>query len=189
MGGDVFSEGGHQSTGNEALNDNESDIHGNIQGIFSNHLKEGSNVATSKFKRVKNSRKHRGSGKSKSPVGLERPRKRFREGSDPLDIDRFIFNVNSSPTQNEGCEGSPVEYLTPDLNKQNFVEEDGTRDGLGGVENMDNLVKVPSMNVEFREEVDNTLNFASVLGVVNINEFEDNVVKAINDEGFQSVDK
>ncbi|KAJ0601522.1 putative RNA recognition motif domain, nucleotide-binding alpha-beta plait domain superfamily [Helianthus annuus] len=74
MEGDDFSEGDQQSTVNKVLNDNESDIHGNIQGIFSNHLKEGTNVATAKFKRVKNSRKHRGSGISKSPVGLERPK-------------------------------------------------------------------------------------------------------------------
>ncbi|MFS7955219.1 hypothetical protein Hanom_Chr07g00640071 [Helianthus anomalus] len=55
----------------------------------------------SKKKKRGNFRKKTRFDKSPSPTGLERPKKRSREGDDPFDIDRFIFTVQDAQLAGE----------------------------------------------------------------------------------------
>ncbi|MFS8031649.1 hypothetical protein Hanom_Chr17g01548341 [Helianthus anomalus] len=95
-----------------------------------------------KFKR----RRGRKGSKVKSPVGLERPNKRAREGSDPFDIDRFIGILHNGPYAtgpSNGAEPDPNVFCTPDLNK---VGEQEDSQGFNNTSNLGDPLHNNSVN-------------------------------------------
>ncbi|MFS8033445.1 hypothetical protein Hanom_Chr17g01569671 [Helianthus anomalus] len=109
--------------------------------------------------------------KSPSPSGVERPKKRARDGDGPFDIDRFIFNVQEGQTRLEETERSQ-EVLVP---------EDGVGDSLEDRECANQV------GVDINKEVSQTVGLGNVLGATNMNGYEAPLRKMIGDEGFQSV--
>ena len=125
-------------------------------------------------------------------MGNERPKKRQRDSDDPFDLDRFIFPVNGSPNvtkDKNGSVGSPNEYLTPDLNREVVIEGAIPREVLSHEEVVCNDTGGQRFEEGYKEEVADTIHMAKVLGVSNIENFEGDLEKVINDEGFQSGDK
>ncbi|KAM0067297.1 putative RNA recognition motif domain, nucleotide-binding alpha-beta plait domain superfamily [Helianthus debilis subsp. tardiflorus] len=100
------------------------DIQGNdcnINEVFNKHFMKRNKGVDSKLKRRKNVRRKNNIRNSPSSMGQERPKKRQREGDDLFDVDRFIFAVEGSlkvNKENGDREGSPLEFLTPDLNRE-----------------------------------------------------------------------
>ncbi|PWA39257.1 nucleotide-binding alpha-beta plait domain-containing protein [Artemisia annua] len=129
-------------------------------------------VSAVKSSKRKSYRKKVRAQKSPSPVGLERPKKRARDGEDIFDIDRFIFAVNSEEARKlhgNVDHSNKEDFLTPDLN------------GLGDeVQQADS-----SCNVAM--EVKETVTLGKDLGVEDYDKYADSVEKVIQDEGFQLV--
>ncbi|KAI3705685.1 hypothetical protein L1987_75926 [Smallanthus sonchifolius] len=97
-----------------------------VREVFSKHFKDTTQGKESKKKRGKFSRKKSRGEKSISPSEHDRPKKRSRDEDDPFDVDRFIFNFNegSNGSQNgDQVQGSPINFLTPDLNREVVVED------------------------------------------------------------------
>ncbi|KAI3784547.1 hypothetical protein L1987_43647 [Smallanthus sonchifolius] len=160
-----------------------------VREVFSKHFKDTTQGKESKKKRGKFSRKKSRGEKSVPPSEHDRPKKRSRDGDDPFDVDRFIFNFNEGSNGSQDgdqVQGSPINFLTPDLNRE-VVVEDVNHAGA----HVDSGPETFSQRIddEVTFEVSETINLGKVLGADNIDSFEVNLANSIVEEGFQVVNK
>ncbi|KAJ0547935.1 putative RNA recognition motif domain, nucleotide-binding alpha-beta plait domain superfamily [Helianthus annuus] len=157
-----------------------------ISEVFSRHLQEcdkGKAIKKGKgFCRKKGTR-----CKSASPVGNDRSKKRQRDSEDIFDIDRFIFNINEDTNVlDNGAAVVPIdsnpEFVSSDLNgvhKECFGLEEGCEGSSSGLGVNDSVIK----------EAADTVLMAKNLGVQNMDNYTDDLVKVIDNEGLQVVDQ
>ncbi|MFS7942242.1 hypothetical protein Hanom_Chr06g00486051 [Helianthus anomalus] len=98
--------------------------------VIPTQFTEGTRSTLSKKKKRKNMRK-KSTCESPSHSDLRRPKKRQREGSDPFDIDRFIFTEPTHPVFENSAGDQDGEFVTPDLNTR--VDVNDARDVSDGV--------------------------------------------------------
>ncbi|KAF5770268.1 hypothetical protein HanRHA438_Chr14g0668471 [Helianthus annuus] len=160
VGNDVFQyvhvEENHSNVHEPSSNMSEVGIQENFCVLFS-----GGQVAKGgKIKKRGGFRKKPRPDKSPSPTGLKRPKKRSREGDDPFDIDRFIFNIQESSKEVEDNAGVQEKFVTPDLNVESMIREEGRNQVVEDVD----------------KEVGETVALGMNLGVLNIDTFESSIV-------------
>ncbi|MFS7913807.1 hypothetical protein Hanom_Chr02g00146061 [Helianthus anomalus] len=105
-----------------------------IQENFCVHFSGGQVAKGGKIKKRGGFRKKPRPDKSPSLTGLERPKKRSREGDDMFDIDRFIFNIQESSKEAEDNVGSQEEFVMPDLNVESMIQEEGRNQAVEDVD-------------------------------------------------------
>lgn len=161
---------------------------GNVQEVISNQFTEGNRYELSKKKRRKYTRR-KSPGKSPSHSDPGRPKKRQRDGSDPFDIDRFIFPEPNHLIYESNTGDQDGEFMPPDLNAH--VELNEVVVEAGGTSDLDRPIidQVSSPTVDVAQEVNETIALAKTLGAENLEMFEESLVIEIQKEGVQTDDQ
>lgn len=138
-------------------------------------LPDGVEQSASKKKKRGCSRKKNRCDKSPSPTGLERPKKRTREGDDPFDIDRFISVVQ---------DGDNAGHTVQETANRDALEESGV---ASFVDKDDSVQMVEDDGIGIANETNATMTLGNALGAVNIERYEHAIRNLVSEEGFQQV--
>ncbi|MFS7925859.1 hypothetical protein Hanom_Chr04g00290091 [Helianthus anomalus] len=132
--------------------DDVSNQNGVVQEVIPTQFTEGSRSTLSKKKRRKSMRKKH-PGISSSHSDPRRPKKRQSEGSDPFDIDRFIFTEPTHLVFEKSAGDQDREFVTPDLNTRVDVNDAGDVSVEVGAEERPTTGQVNFPIIDLAEEV------------------------------------